>query len=1172
MNTKHRISLVLSILFFAALATPTRTAAQTSQGQISGEVTDSSGAVVVKATVTIENEGTHAKRALETNAAGQYAALDLDPGFYSVQVEAAGFQSVVQHRVELEVARAIRVDFQLKPGNLAQAIEVRREAQLTDTTDTTLNGELPSDAVTQLPVLGRDFQNLLALHPGVQRTPGGGFHSVTSNGMRPDDNNFYIDGANDNDVYYGETVVNDAGISGTPASHLPLDAIQEFNTQEDPEADYGVKPGVVMNIGMKSGTNDIHGSLYYFHRNSAFDARNFFAPAPDPVPALLLHDFGASLGGPIRKDKWFYFVNYEGVRDKVGNPGNVDSPVTVSLASRAGLLPSGYVPADFSEVDAITGCQATSSCSPLSVNLSKFFYSNPGFTASASDPALIDYDFNNTNREDNVVAKTDYILNSHNTLSASFIYANTTEAEEDALPIAPEWLSTTSPTTQVFGVNWSWTPSAAWINQARFSYNRFNEAIFPVDHNVNPLTGYGIPTGVTDPRLFGMPRINPSDDLFNYMGGNSSWPLFTSPSQTENISDSLAYSSGKHVLKFGGEFRYGSVNYYRAGYGRGRVDFDSLEDFMSGNTAGIDQWRFLYGDPSRDISLTSFGMFIQDNYRIRPRVSLNLGLRYDVTYPIKDSRNLLANYVPSQGVVQVGDGISAPYQTNYNNVSPRVGVAWDVFGNAKTVVRAAGGLIFEQPSIRTFAFNGGGLNLNPTTAALGVTPGNGSINSFLVESTDSSLITWNQTGPIFPPSSGAQCSSALPCSIFGVNQHLQTPFIVDWNLNVQQALTPTTLLQVGYVANHGARLYSVQDINQPNPSLSAPCILATSGETGVNAIFDGDYSDCEQAARPLTTACPSPVGLGTGGGPCYPYMGILTYLANLSNSDYNSLQVTLTKKYSHGLYLLAGYTYAHAIDTATNNVAASAGVPQNSANYSGDRGNADFDIRHRFTLSATYAFPSVKTKWQLLEGWQFNTILTLEGGEPFTLGDFVDDESATGEFDDRWNISGPASAITWSASTPLNYIDPSTFTLDSNSNVIGGNQQCINAAGPNNQAALNMLGAYGCYVVKNTVLTPAALGTFGDSSRNMFRGPSFKNWDVSLSKMWNLTEKFHLQMRAEFFNVLNHPNFDVFTMNNDLSDPTTAGTVAFTPDVGESNPVMGSGGSRHIQLGLKLTW
>ena len=191
---------------------------------------------------------------------------------------------------------------------------------------------------------GRDFQNLLELHPGVQRTPGGGFHSVTSNGNRPDDNNFFIDGADDNDVYYGETVMNEAGISGTPASFLPLDAIQEFNTQESPSADYGVKPGLVMNIGIKSGTNDLHGSAYYFHRNAAFDARNYFNPAPQPTSALLMHEFGASLGGPIIKDKWFYFVNYEGIRDRVGNPGVTDSPVTGAPAHRCRRRPGPVDP------------------------------------------------------------------------------------------------------------------------------------------------------------------------------------------------------------------------------------------------------------------------------------------------------------------------------------------------------------------------------------------------------------------------------------------------------------------------------------------------------------------------------------------------------------------------------------------------------------------------------------------------------------------------------------------------------------------------------------------------------------------------------------------------------------------------------------------------------------
>jgi hypothetical protein len=293
----------LILLLTIAVWVPPSSFAQTSQGQISGQVTDSSGGVIFGAKVTITNLGTQAQRVLETNQAGDYVAPGLDAGVYSVKVETKGFKSAVRDRLQIEVGLALRADFQLTPGEVSQTVEVTSEAPLTDTTDSTLNGVLSNKAINELPVQGRDFQNLLMLNPGVQRTPGGGFQSITSNGNRADENNFYIDGADDMDVYYGESVMNDAGIAGTPASLLPLDSIQEFNTQESPQADYGIKPGVVMNIGIKSGTNDIHGSVYYYNRNSDFDARNFFNLSNQPVSAVTMNEFGASVGGPIKKDK-----------------------------------------------------------------------------------------------------------------------------------------------------------------------------------------------------------------------------------------------------------------------------------------------------------------------------------------------------------------------------------------------------------------------------------------------------------------------------------------------------------------------------------------------------------------------------------------------------------------------------------------------------------------------------------------------------------------------------------------------------------------------------------------------------------------------------------------------------------------------------------------------------
>ncbi len=1145
---------LLAFVFAIFTASVLSLNSQTSEGRILGTVFDQTGAVVPGAKVTITNVATHVNRQAVTTSAGDYVAPNLEPGPYTVEVEAIGFRKALSTQFALEVSRDVRMDLKLQPGAVNDTVTVSAEGTLADTTDATLNGVLSNKAVSELPVEGRDFQNLLELHPGVQRTPGGGFQSITSNGNRADDNNFFIDGADDNDAYYGEGVANEAGIAGTPASFLPLDSIQEFNTQESPTADYGVKPGVVMNIGIKSGTDTLHGSAYYFHRNAAFDARNYFNPAPQPASALLMHEFGASLGGPIMKGKWFYFFNYEGIRDRVGNPGVTDSPVTVSLANQMGGIANSdgspnsalySVPdaiAYFNDPNNVAYCQAnfdsSSACAvnPLSKQLSQLFLPNPGFTMSQSDPAAINFDFVNRNRGDNLVAKTDYILSKHHVLSARFIYANTNQTEEDTIPLRPEWLSTTSPTTQVFGVSLASTPTSAWSNEVRFSYNSFNEAIAPLDHTVNP-TQYGLNTGITDPRLFGFPRVLPGVE-FNYMGGNSSWPLNTTPSKTYSFSDTASYTRGRQTLRFGGSFHFGDVNYYRAGYGRGRIDFRELYQFMSGD---VRRWRLLYGDPTRQVSQKAFGFFLEDDVKATQHLTLNLGLRYDVTDPIKDAHNLLANYVPTSasGLVQVGQGISSPYPTNYNNISPRIGMAWDVFGTGKTILRSGFGIIFEQPSIRTFMFNGGGLNLNPSgiqyVDANGVTQTpTGTINSFLQISSDGSQINWlspNQSPTIFPVgTSGAICSVDSQCDVFGVDQHLKTPYVMNWNFNVQQALAKDTLLQVAYVANHGVRLYSVTDINQVNPTYD-----------------DGN----EEIGRPLATNCPPNGTFGQGfGGPCFPYFGFFNYLSNRSNSNYNSLQVTLTKRYSHGLYLLAGYTYGHAIDTATSNLA---GVPPDSNNYAAERGNGDYDLRHRFTLSATYDLPSVKTKWQMLEGWQVTSIVNLQSGEPFTLGDFGNDISGTGELNDRWNMFGPASNIHWSPSTPIPYF-PS------------GDPACAPYADP------DQLASYGCFVSGSTVITPPNAFTQGNMGRNIFRGPRFTNWDMSLSKMWKLSERFKLQLRGEVFNILNHANFDVFTMNNDLSSPNLAGTVVYTPDVAAANPVIGSGGSRHIQVAGKIIW
>ncbi|HSS95760.1 MAG TPA: TonB-dependent receptor, partial [Terriglobales bacterium] len=605
-----RLSLTLALTAIFAVAV---LQAQTYQGRILGSVTDPSGAVVSGASVTITNTATGVSRALKSGAAGEYVAPNLEPGPYSITVEAPSFKKAQRTGLTLEVAKDIRADIQLTAGSISEVVTVSGEAPMVDTVSDVLGGTFANKAINELPLLGRDFQNLVVLQPGIQRTPGGGFLSITANGNRPEANNFVVDGLDDNDAYYGTTVINAEGVEGTPASHLPIDAIQEFNIQSGPEADYGLKPGAIINVGIKTGTNSFHGSTYYFNRNAATDARNYFNPAPAPVAALNLHQFGVSAGGPIFKNKLFIFGNYEGVRDVVGNPLAVSAPITNSSVSD---------PHD-SVADVFAACAPN--CSTVSQGLSKFFPNNP------NDTTDLNLDFNNRNREDNGIVKLDYHLNDKNSFIATYFVGDSAQTEEDTTVLNPLFLSQAYTRAQVIGGGWVWTPSSHITNQFRIGYNRFWQQVVQADHNSNPATAYGLDTGVTDPTNFGMPEIRIGGFTQHTLGGNQSWPLYTTPNQTLQFTDNATYVAGKHNVKFGGEFRTGNTDNLRNTFGSGEIRFDDLASFATGDvrTRGTSTQVFV-GNSHRVVSQKSFGAFVQDDWRVLPRLTFNLGLRYDI--------------------------------------------------------------------------------------------------------------------------------------------------------------------------------------------------------------------------------------------------------------------------------------------------------------------------------------------------------------------------------------------------------------------------------------------------------------------------------------------------------------------------------------------------------------
>src|SRR5437667_304682 len=423
----------------------------------------------------------------------------------------------------------------MQPGSVSETVTVTEQLPLVETTNDTLGGTFANKSINDLPLNGRDFQNLVVLRPGVQRTTGGGFLSISSNGNRTEDKHFIVDGTDNNDPYYATTVINAEGVQGTPGSILPIDAIQEFNAQENPPAEYGWKPGAIVNLGLKSGTNDVHGTAYLFERNNAFDARNYFNPVidpntglPSPKKAVRQHQFGGSIGGPIVKNKTFIFGAYEGLRALVGNSEQLSSPATVT----AGGDPTISIP------DAMASVVAHGlPVNPLSAKLVPLFPTNTNTTGA------LNVSLTNKNRNDNFIIKADHHINERHSLSGRYFMGDSLQTELDIPVLRPQWESQSQLRAQVVGVNYTWVPSTAWVNEARFGYNRFWQSILTADHASNPATVYGINTGVTNPADFGMPEIAISG--FNSLGGNHGWPLLTTPNSTYQFVDNISYAQGK---------------------------------------------------------------------------------------------------------------------------------------------------------------------------------------------------------------------------------------------------------------------------------------------------------------------------------------------------------------------------------------------------------------------------------------------------------------------------------------------------------------------------------------------------------------------------------------------------------------------------------------------------
>ena len=1221
------LRLLCAVVGIALFSLPA--SAQLNYGRIYGAITDQTGGAVAGATVTVIDVNRGISRTLTADDAGEYSASSLLPGAYTVRAEFKGFKAAEHSGLAVAVGQDVRVDLQLQPGEQTQTVTVTGEVPQVNTTSATLGSTVENAAIVDLPLNGRAFQKLLDFSPGMQQIPGGGTPAYNVNGQRGTNITWMLDGVDEINMAggAGPTVGgNGGGVDGVTI--LSLDAIQEINTIQSPKAEYGWMAGSVVNIGLKSGTNNVHGTAFGFFRNGDLDARNAFLAPTLSKARDDLKQYGVTIGGPIKKDKLFYFGAYEGNRYQLGAPKTIVEPTDASGPGTTNSIPdaiafmNSLAGQTISQMSVLmAGCSTAAINPSLKTGAAVAPFCGPGASGApvslfgnSSSSATEGVQFNNHGGSDNGLAKLDYHLNDKSTLNGEYFFGNG-NVDNATASVSPFWLADNHFRTQTGRVVWVWTPKSSLVNEMRFGLLEYTQLGFPDDCNGNdgaPIysTAYRYNLGLTIPSpQCGMGNLAITG--FNNLGSQSTngGPQANHFSVWSGI-DSLSYTKGAHLFKFGGEihdtlfsgsksltndngtFNFGKTNGLVAGAGTGTP----LEDFLAG-VAG--SGTILVGNAtlSQALSYNRYALFAQDDYRIRPRITLNLGVRWEYVQPVTTPNNVLGNFNPSvpSGLVQE-TGSKAVYTLPKDLFSPRLGIAWDVTGKGTTVVRMGGTymydfLVFQNLLPNLQAVPTGFALVLPNGTLVSPQPGNNLLGTL---SLATNAVNWTGTGPVVTLSPNSINSFGFACgngvAKFGAttpapcNLTAQTPTtgfepdkVAAWNLSVQHAFTNSTSLNVAYVGTHGSGLRGSTDLNQPSLGIS-----------------NASSSANEQSRRIYTQNCPTTFQFGLGLNPaqCFPYLGQV--LENLPNetSNYNGLQMTLSQRLFHGLQFTAGYTYAHALDEASGVSNSANGNLENTQNPRLDYGNAAFDARHHFTLTATYDIPGYKTKGQMLEGWQVNVALSMLSALPFNAQDSTDDLSGTGINQDRWNIVGdPGNIVAGTAApVPCFGVTGSAFAKTGTgctvvSSVSALPPQCVaasSASGTNpavlaaspadkNPTGIAALGNFGCYFQNGTAIAPAAQGTYGDMPRDILRGSPFRETDLNITKTWKIREQMSAQFRAEFFNIFNAVEFSnpgQSTTTANLAAPGTFGASSSTPNT--FSFIFGSGGPRTAQLGVKF--
>ena len=903
-----RLQLVsLLILLVSGLAL-----AQTFRGMILGTIEDSSGAAIPEAQVVIKNLATGQTRTTTTGEAGTYTVPELPLGQYSVTVSKEGFQSMTVGGVDVTVASEHRVDATLQPGKIESQVLVEAAAPLVSTTEDTLGGAVQSSEVANIPVNGRDYMKLVYMQPGVTGGPDqntdspGAFGTFSVNGARGRSNNFLLDGTDMNDGYRNDPAINQPGVFGAPATILPVDAVAELAVLSNFAPEYGRNAGGVINIVTKSGTNRLHGTAADYFRNNALDARDYYNNAPNPQTAFHNNQFGGSLGGPIIKDKTFFFADFDGQRE-TGGLNNLDCSPTAG------------------EIE--TASQGITVNPIITSLLARNPWPTPNLqTSGCPNVSATDRIYNNI---DSVIGKIDHNFNQKNILTGRYYYGNSTQSFPLALVgggVLPGYNTYTPTRVQLVSLSFVTVFSSTKVNEVRAGYNRFAEGFYPEDRTFNP-SSIGLDTGV-GPSDYGLPVFKVSDPnygTFGQLGADKGDPR-SRIDQNWQLIDNFSWKQNRHDWKFGYEFRRTTITQILDRGHRGVLEFSSLADFLAGTPDGGSQ---VTGDSNRNTFQNSDALYVQDSYHWTRRLVLNYGLRWDYFGIISEKHGLFSNYDPVNGLYMVGTAAHPQlYNRDMKNFAPRFSIAYDVGGKGKTVIRTGWGVFFDAFSQDFFI---GHLPYNSNNPGVAYNPiGREPI---LDESVN--------PGPLDP---STPIFSGTSSSLFAADQHLRTPYMENYNFNIQQEISRNAAFEIGYVGSVGHKLFRFRDINQPVDPAVAPDVTPN------------------------------------------PNYGPIDYEETSANSNYNALQASLHLHNMRGFQSIINYTWSHSLDNASDgeDFEANQAQPNNSYRPDLEYGNSSFDTPHRFVWMWGYDLPKRSGRLQkLTNGWGVNSVFTYQSGEPF---------------------------------------------------------------------------------------------------------------------------------------------------------------------------------------------